>query len=44
VLNDTVADISYLPPWDRAVRVGLVSKGPAEKAAFFKNFMLVNEQ
>jgi beta-xylosidase len=43
VLNTIAADISYLPPWDRAVRVGLVSKGPVEKAAFFKNFILVNE-
>jgi beta-xylosidase len=43
VLNTIAADISYLPPWDRAVRIGLVSKGPVEKAAFFKNFILVNE-
>lgn len=43
VLNSTTADISYLPPWDRAVRVGLVSKGPVEKAAFFKDFILVND-
>jgi xylan 1,4-beta-xylosidase len=41
-LNGIAADISYLPPWDRAVRVGLVSKGPVEKTAFFKNFTLVN--
>ncbi len=44
VLNKTAADISYLPPWDRAVRVGLVSKGPAETAAYFKDFILVNEK
>jgi hypothetical protein len=44
VLNDKVADMSYLPPWDRAVRVGVVSKGPVEQAAFFKDFILVNEQ
>lgn len=42
VLNNTVADISYLPPWDRAVRVGLVSKGRVTEVAFFKNFLLVN--
>jgi xylan 1,4-beta-xylosidase len=41
-LNTNAAHIAYLPPWDRAVRVGLVSKGPVEKAAFFKNFILVN--
>lgn len=43
VLNPNAADISYLPPWDRAVRIGLVSKGSVEKAGFFKNFILVNE-
>jgi beta-xylosidase len=43
VLNNTAADMAYLPPWDRAVRVGLVSKGPVEKAAFFKDFILINE-
>jgi beta-xylosidase len=43
VLNNEAADISYLPPWDRAVRVGLVSKGPVETAAFFKDFILVNQ-
>ena len=43
VLNDHAADISFCHPWDRAVRVGLVSKGPVEKAAFFKNFLLVND-
>ena len=42
VLNNVTADISYLPPWDRAVRVGLVSKGPVEQAAFFKDFILEN--
>jgi beta-xylosidase len=42
-LNNEAADISYLPPWDRAVRVGLVSKGPVEEAAFFKDFILVNQ-
>ncbi len=42
VLNSKAADISYLPPWDRAVRVGLISKGPVDKAAFFKNFILAN--
>jgi hypothetical protein len=25
------------------VRVGLVSKGPVEQAAFFKDFILVND-
>ncbi|WP_460684693.1 family 43 glycosylhydrolase [Niabella aquatica] len=43
ILNDKAADISYLPPWDRAVRVGLISKGTAGKAAYFKNFVLDNQ-
>lgn len=42
-LNNEAADISYLPPWDRAVRIGLVSKGPVEQAAYFKDFILVNQ-
>lgn len=42
ILNKQPADISYLPPWDRAVRVGLVSKGDAGEAALFKNFVLKN--
>ncbi len=38
--------MSYLPPWDRAVRAGLggVGKVSKEQAAFFKDFILVNEQ
>lgn len=39
-LNSNVADITYLPPWDRAVRVGVVSKGTPDQAAWFKNFTL----
>lgn len=42
VLNSNVADIAYLPPWDRAVRVGVVSKGSAQQAAHFKNFILAD--
>ncbi|MEJ7914383.1 MAG: family 43 glycosylhydrolase [Chitinophagaceae bacterium] len=43
VLNKTAIDASYLPPWDRAVRVGLISTGePGQKAAFdsFRMVML----
>jgi beta-xylosidase len=40
ILNEEIADISYLPPWDRAVRVGLVSKGTEGHAALFKKFVL----
>lgn len=36
-------DISFLPPWDRAVRVGLVSKGMEGQEALFQNFTLLSE-
>lgn len=39
-INDKAADASFLPPWDRAVRVGLVAKGAKDQSAFFKNFSL----
>ncbi|MBZ4190417.1 family 43 glycosylhydrolase [Niabella beijingensis] len=42
-LGDTSADISQLPPWDRAVRVGLISKGASGQTAFFKSFILKNQ-
>jgi beta-xylosidase len=39
-LNETPVNGAFLPPWDRAIRVGLVSKGsPGQKAAF-KDFSL----
>ncbi|WP_276481712.1 glycoside hydrolase family 43 protein [Paraflavitalea pollutisoli] len=41
-LNPQPADMTYLPPWDRAVRVGLVSKGDTDQAAFFQHFLLQN--
>jgi beta-xylosidase len=39
-LNATPVDGSFLPPWDRAVRVGLISKGTPEQKAVFKTFRL----
>jgi hypothetical protein len=34
-LNQKSVSGAYLPPWDRAVRVGIISKGsPTEKAVF----------
>lgn len=33
-------DASYLPPWDRAVRVGLTVKGPADTSADFQWFRM----
>jgi beta-xylosidase len=34
---------TYLPPWDRGVRVGIVAKGPATATATFENFTLQNQ-
>lgn len=33
-------DSSYLPPWDRAVRAGIISKGTADQVAVFDSFWL----
>ena len=43
-LNDKAVDGSYLPPWDRAVRVGLVSTGSFEEKAVFKSFSMVGSR
>lgn len=40
---DEPLDASYLPPWDRAVRVGLNAKGPADTSAGFEWFKLTSE-
>jgi beta-xylosidase len=43
MLNDgNRVDASYLPPWDRGVRVGLTAKGPAGDTAAFDWFHIVN--
>lgn len=39
-LNTLPADGTFLPPWDRAVRVGLVAKGEPTQQATFKQFSL----
>ena len=39
-LNSTPVNGSFLPPWDRALRVGLISKGTKEQKAVFKDFKL----
>ncbi|QCR25046.1 family 43 glycosylhydrolase [Pontibacter sp. SGAir0037] len=40
-LNDgNAVDASYLPPWDRGVRVGVSAKGPAGETAAFEWFRL----
>lgn len=42
-LNEKPIDGGYLPPWDRAVRVGLLSKGDAGTKTVFTTFHLVNK-
>ena len=42
-LNDNPIDGFFLPPWDRAVRAALVSKGPSGSKAVFEEFALKNE-
>jgi xylan 1,4-beta-xylosidase len=37
------ADGSFLPPWDRGVRVGVVAQGPATATATFERFELNNQ-
>lgn len=39
--NQTL-DASYLPPWDRGIRVGLTAKGPASASATFDWFRLTH--
>ena len=42
VLNETPVNGAFLPPWDRAVRVGVISKGNPEQKAVFKDFQLIS--
>lgn len=42
-LNNTPINGSYLPPWDRAVRVGLLAKGDSTRMGVFENFELKNK-
>lgn len=41
-LNDKAVDGFFLPPWDRAVRAALVSKGVKTQKAVFDRFILKN--
>jgi xylan 1,4-beta-xylosidase len=43
LLNKEPVNGTFLPPWDRAVRVGLVAKGASEQVGVFDNFRLENE-
>jgi xylan 1,4-beta-xylosidase len=40
-LNEKPIDGSFLPPWDRAVRVGIVSKGGNDEKAVYDSFEIV---
>lgn len=42
-LNNTPINGAYLPPWDRAIRIGLLARGDASAAAVFDNFEVDNE-
>ena len=41
-LNATPVDAAFLPPWDRAVRVGLIAEGVPDQTAVFKKFSLAS--
>ena len=43
LLNQSAIDGSFLPPWDRAVRVGIVAKGEKNASAVFDSFKLVHK-
>ncbi|HUC83534.1 MAG TPA: hypothetical protein VMR70_21655, partial [Flavisolibacter sp.] len=38
VLNTQPIDGAYLPPWDRALRIGVAAKGSAAQKAVFEEF------
>jgi xylan 1,4-beta-xylosidase len=39
-INRRPIDGAFLPPWDRALRIGLLSKGTADQMAVYENFIL----
>jgi hypothetical protein len=41
-VNQKPVNGSFLPPWDRALRIGLVSRGAIAEKAVFDEFQLVN--
>jgi beta-xylosidase len=43
LLTKTIIDGSFLPPWDRAVRAGIVAKGENKSSAVFDSFFLVHD-
>jgi beta-xylosidase len=43
LLNETPVDGFFLPPWDRAVRVAIFSKGTTRQKARFDDFSIKNQ-
>lgn len=43
-INSETVDGYFLPPWDRAVRIGLISKGNKGQASTFEKFTLRNKK
>jgi xylan 1,4-beta-xylosidase len=43
LLNESPVDGFFLPPWDRAVRVAIFSKGTAKQKAVFDDFNIKNQ-
>ena len=43
MLNNKVVDAAFIPPWDRAVRVGLVSIGNPNDYSLFKHFVFISK-
>lgn len=42
VLNKKPVDGIYLPPWDRGIRTGLISKGNPNQKAVFESFGMIS--
>jgi xylan 1,4-beta-xylosidase len=42
-INSPPVNGAYLPPWDRAVRAGVIAKGESGSHAVFDRFQLVND-
>jgi beta-xylosidase len=42
-LNATPVDGSFLPPWDRSLRVGIIARGDANQKVSFDKFQLLNK-
>ena len=43
VLNETSVNGSFLPPWDRAVRAGIIARGATNEKAVFDSFDLISK-